>query len=114
MILGDIRYLVGVHLAQKGLPPTIMAPVMNILNLMDTHLSQSAVSMTPEILKEADRLNHAMVLWNQAEFSGDDDDDEDVEDQNDEDLEDDSDDEDLDDPYDPWDDPEEDDDDEDE
>lgn len=67
MILRDIRYLVGIHLADKGLDPTILAPVLNILNIIDTHLSTIGITIPPEIAKEADRLNYAIVLMNQEE-----------------------------------------------
>ena len=95
MVLNDIRYLVGVHLAEKGLPPTVIAPVINILNLLDNHLTTCGINMTPEILKEADRLNFAIVLMN----NDDDEDEDDIEEENDDDLFDDDDDDDDDDDF---------------
>lgn len=81
MILSDIRYLVGIHVAEKGLPPTVVAPMLNILNLLDTHLSTIGISIPPEVLKEAERLNHAIVLLNTDDDEEFDDDDFDIEDE---------------------------------
>ena len=72
MILNDIRYLVGIHLAEKGLPPTVIAPVLNILNMVDTHIVTIGLNMPLEIQKEADRLNYAIVLLNQEEDDAED------------------------------------------
>ncbi len=98
MILDEIRFLVGIHLADKGLPPTVIAPVINIMNILDSQLSQMAFEPLPELETEMKRLSQAIILMNASKVSfltkGEDDlDDDDVdfdldddEDDNDEDI----------------------------
>jgi hypothetical protein len=64
MILSDIRYIVGIHLGEKGLPPSVIAPVINILNLVDQELSVAGFELGPEVEKELERLKNSIVLWN--------------------------------------------------
>lgn len=64
MFLSDIRYLVGLHLGEKGLAPKIIAPVINILNELDKELSITGWTLSPELNKEIDRLHNAIVLMN--------------------------------------------------
>ncbi len=64
MILSDIRYLVGVHLGNKGLPPTIIAPTINILSLLDEELSLSGFTLSSTLEKEIERLKQAIILLN--------------------------------------------------
>jgi len=64
MILGDIRYLVGIHLGEKGLPPTVIAPTINILSLLDEELTVSGFSVSNTLEKEIERLKSAIILMN--------------------------------------------------
>jgi hypothetical protein len=65
MILSQIRYLIGIHLGNKGFPPSIIAPVLNILRLMDEeHIAIGFDFQNPEIEKEVERLSQAIVMWN--------------------------------------------------
>lgn len=73
MILADIRYLVGVHLGEKGLPPTVIAPVNNILSLLDEELSLCGFTVSNTIEKEIERLRNAIVLLNYDPSQDDDD-----------------------------------------
>lgn len=73
MILSDIRFLVGIHLGQKGLPPSIIAPTLNILNQLDHELSVIGFEYSPELLKEFERLKNAIILQNHSSVDDDDD-----------------------------------------
>jgi len=64
MILSEIRYLVGVHLGQKGLPPTVIAPVNNILSLLDEELTLSGFTVSNTIEKEIERLKNSIITMN--------------------------------------------------
>lgn len=95
MILSEIRYLVGVHLGQKGLPPTVIAPVNNILSLLDEELTLSGFVVSNTIEKEVERLKNSIITMN---YDPSEDEDETLDDLSIEDtLEDDDDDEDEDD-----------------
>lgn len=74
MILSDIRLLVGIHVGQKGFPPSIIAPVINILSLLDEELVSSAFVPSPQLEKEAERLKNAIVVMNYDPSDEDEDD----------------------------------------
>jgi len=68
MILTEIKYLIGVHLGEKGLPPAIIAPVLNVLTLIDEEIVTVGLDFSnPEIAIELMRLRQAIVKWNYAE-----------------------------------------------
>lgn len=62
--LSDIRMLIGFQIGTKGLPPTIIAPILNILTLLDSHLITIGLDMPLEIEKETLRLQQAIILMN--------------------------------------------------
>ena len=64
MFLSDIRFLVGTHLSLKGLPPTIIAPVINILTGLDQELMIAGFDVSPELEEEINRLKKAIILYN--------------------------------------------------
>jgi hypothetical protein len=64
MFLSEIRLLVGVHLGQKGLPPSIIAPVNNLLLLLDEELTLSGFTVSATVEKEMERLKNAVILMN--------------------------------------------------
>lgn len=67
MILTEIKFLIGVHLGEKGFPPAIVAPVLNTLSLIEEELIAVGYDFSnPEIEKEIDRLRMAIVKWNWA------------------------------------------------
>lgn len=74
MILSDIRLLVGVHLGEKGLPPTVIAPTLNILSLLDEELTLSGFTVSTTIEKEMERLKNAITLMNYDATEDDEDD----------------------------------------
>lgn len=62
MILSQIRYLVGLHLAGKGFPPSVIAPTLNILRLIEEELIAVGYDfVNPELEKEDERLSQAIV-----------------------------------------------------
>ncbi len=64
MILTSIKYLIGLELGQKGYPPSVVAPVINLLRLMEEELVAVGFDFTnPEIEKEEDRLRQAIVRF---------------------------------------------------
>lgn len=67
MLLSDIRFLVGTHLSLKGLPPTIIAPVINILTGLDQELMVMGFDVSPELMEEVSRLKKAIILYNHPE-----------------------------------------------
>jgi len=64
MFLSEIRLLVGVHLGEKGLPPSIIAPVNNLLLLLDEELTLSGFTVSATVEKEMERLKNAVILMN--------------------------------------------------
>lgn len=74
MILSDIRLLVGIHLGEKGMPPNVIAPTLNILSLLDEELTLSGFQMSQTIEKEVDRLKNAIILMNYDPSQEDEDD----------------------------------------
>lgn len=68
MIFTDIKYLIGIHLGEKGLPATIITPVLNILTLADEELAASGFDFgNPEIVEAIARLDNAIENWNTGE-----------------------------------------------
>lgn len=64
MILTSIKYLVGVHVGQKGFPPTVVAPLLNLLALIENELVAVGYDFSdPQIAKEEERLRQAVVRW---------------------------------------------------
>jgi len=59
----------------KGMPPTVVAPVLNILNQLDTELSVMGFECSSQLLKEEERLKQAIILMN---FTHDEEDEDDV------------------------------------
>jgi hypothetical protein len=76
-MLNEIRFLVGTHLGLKGLPPSIIAPVLNILGLLDGELRMSGFILSPEIDSEVKRLQFAIVTMNSDETEDEDQNDDD-------------------------------------
>jgi hypothetical protein len=74
MILSDIRLLVGVHLGEKGLPPTVLAPVINIMSLLDEELTSFGFIPSPQLEKEAERLKNSIITMNYNPRDDDEDD----------------------------------------
>lgn len=48
----------------KGLPPTIVAPVINILNIVDQEITLSGMDFSKELEEELLRLKNSIVLMN--------------------------------------------------
>lgn len=68
-MLRDIRFIIGIDAGQKGLPPTIIAPLLNLLELMDNDLASCGFDfVNPLIEKEYQRLKQAVVLWNSPDL----------------------------------------------
>jgi hypothetical protein len=74
MILSDIRLLVGIHLGDKGLSPSIIAPALNILTFLDEELTLSGFQVSNTIEKEVERLKNAIILRNYDPTQEDEDD----------------------------------------
>lgn len=74
MLLSDIRFLVGTHLSLKGLPPTIIAPVINILTGLDQELMVMGFDVSPELMEEVSRLKKAIILYNHPDTDEEDED----------------------------------------
>jgi len=61
-ILSPLRYLIGVHLSQKGFTPSITVPVNNILRLIDEELIGVGYDfINPAISREVERLEDAIL-----------------------------------------------------
>lgn len=61
-MLDSIRLVIGIDLGQKGLPPKIIAPILNMLQLMDQEMKELGTDFcNPEIYKEHQRLKEAII-----------------------------------------------------
>lgn len=64
-ILSELRWVVGIHVAQKGLPPAIIAPCINILNELDKDLTITGYDVGIEVNKQIQRLKESIIMLNQ-------------------------------------------------
>jgi hypothetical protein len=90
-MLQPIRYLIAHGLVQAKYDSTIIAPLLNIFTLLDNELSMLNFEMSPELSKELEKLDQAILLLSDEgiedpDLLDDDEDEDDLDEDEDDDL----------------------------